>query len=413
MAIENLLLLLAAMLAVAIFLESRLQWLRLPFAAILLLTGFIGSELVVAAGVRIQIDGFTSPTIIYYGFLPLLVFATAFRIDTSTLRGNLAPIGLLSLPMPLITWLVISALVYVGIGHPQGFPWTSALVAGAILTATEPFPLVKKLQASRFSQRIGVLLQAEGVITVALAVILYQLALSMVAAGSRGLSSADLLIQFVWDLVGGGVTGVAVSLIALHLSRRMQSPEHQALVALTTAYLAFLGGEILASASGIVACLIAGWFFGRATRSDFSTEQERFQEQFWLFLSHAAGAIIFLLMGITFTLTLFEERWLAMLIGIVAVAVIRVPQVLTASLAFRFLPGAGPFSKEERQASYVTGLRGALALILALSLPVDLPAWWTIQSIVFGVVFFSLVIQGPIADRLLERLDNKESSTET
>lgn len=411
MAIEKLLLLLVVMLAVAIFLESRLQRLRLPFAAILLLTGFIGSELVVAAGVHIQIDGFTSPNAIYYGFLPLLVFASAFRIDTSTLSGNLAPIALLALPMPLVTWLAISALIFWGIGHPQGFPWSSALVAGAILTATEPFPLVKKLQASRFSPRIGVLLQAEGLITVALAVVLYQLALSMEAAGSRGLSSADLLIQFIWDLIGGGVTGVAVSLIALYLSRRLQSPEHQALVALTTAYLAFLSGEILASASGIVACLIAGWFFGRATRSDFSTDQERFQEQFWLFLSHAAGAIIFLLMGITFTLTLFEERWLAMLIGVLAVVLIRAPQVLAANLAFRFLPGAGPFSKAERQAGYLTGLRGAMALILALSLPVDLPAWWTIQSIVFGVVFFSLVIQGPIADWLLERLDQGEGST--
>ena len=235
--------------------------------------------------------------------------------------------------------------------------------------------------------------------------IFYQLSLSLVGPGAQALSFVDLVLRFAWDLGGGVVTGVAVSLVALHLSRRLQGPEHQALVALTTAYLAFLGGEILASASGIVACLIAGWFFGRATRADFSEAQERFQKEFWLFLSHAADAVIFLLMGVTFTFTLFEERWLAMLIGIAAVLLIRLPQISAASLAFRFVPGAGPFSRDERRAGYASGLRGAVALALALALPVNLPSWWTIQAIVFGVVFFSLVVQGPIADWLIERID--------
>ena len=405
---EKLLLILVALLAVAIMLQPRVQRLRLPFAATLLLTGFLGSELIVAMGQRVDVDAATIHATAYYGLLPLLVFAAAFRIDTSTLRGNLTPIGLLALPMPLVTWGVLAVLLYVAVGHPTGFPWTSALVAGAILVATEPFPLLARLRKCRFSKRLAVLLEAEGLITIAMAVILYHVSLSLAAAGDAGMGLADLALQVLWDLAGGALVGIGTSLLALHLSRRLQSPEHQALVALTATYLAFLGGEVLASASGIVACLLTGWFFGRATRADFSEMQERFQEQFWLFLSHAADALIFLLMGITFTFSLFGERWLAMLIGIGAVMLIRVPQISVAGLAFRLLPGAVALTSKESRSAWVTGLRGAVALALALALPVDLPAWWTIQAIVFGVVFFSLVVQAPVAHLLLERIDRKQ-----
>jgi CPA1 family monovalent cation:H+ antiporter len=54
---------------------------------------------------------------------------------------------------------------------------------------------------------------------------------------------------------------------------------------------------------------------------------------------------------------------------------------------------------------YMGGLRGAVVLALSLSLPVDLPYWWTIQSIAFGVVIFSLFVQAPLVEPLLKRSD--------
>lgn len=380
------LLALALLLNLAIVLQPRAARARLPFAATLLLTEFVGSELLVALGYSTTLDYRLLHTTAFYGLLPLLVFSAAFRMDTGALREQLTPILVMALPMPLAIFALISGFVYLGIGHPEGFPWSTALVAGAILTATEPFPVLGKLREGRRCRRISIILEAEGLITVALAVSLYQISAELATAA---------------------VTGILVSLLALWLSRRLQSPEQQTLVAV--AYVSFLASDLLLGVSGIVSALATGWFFGRATRADFSYTQEAFQQSFWSFLGHIAGAAIFLLMGITFTLPLFEERWLAMLIGVAAVLVVRIPQTFVSALTFRVMPRVKPLEPDEVRIGYAAGLRGAVALALAISLPVSLPGWWTVQALVFGVVLFALLVQAPVAALLIERVNRNGS----
>lgn len=399
---EHTMLLMVALLTLAIFLQPRIHRLRLPLAATFLLTGFLGSEALILLGQTVTLDYVAIHDLAYFGLLPLLVFSAALRMDAVGLRENLTPITMLALPMPLVTCLLSAVLIWWGIGHPEGFPWSTALVAGAILTATEPFPLRDRLRASSSTKRLRVLLDAEGLINIALAVILYRIAVQIAILPEDAWSAIDVAIDFVWALAGGLVWGIGVSLLALVLSRRMQSPQQQALVAVAVAYLSYLGAEELLGVSGIVAGIVTGLFFGRATRADFSDIQEEFQEQFWAFLSHIAGAAIFLVMGISFTLPLFQERWLAMLIGIAAVLAVRAPQMLMAAVTFRWLPKVSSLTASEQKIGYAAGLRGAVALALALALPTNLPAWWTVHAMVFGVVLFSLVIQAPLADRLIE-----------
>jgi len=401
------LLLLTVLLTLAITLQPLARRLRLPLAATLLLTGFLGSEALVATGRTIALDYRMIHDLAFFGLLPLLVFSAGLRLDPGRLRENLAPIAWLALPMPLAICLLSAAFIWWGIGHPDGFPWSTALVAGAILTATEPFPLRNRLRGSPPCRRLAVVLEAEGLINIAVAVVLYQIAIQFALLPPGSVSGADVALGFLWSLSGGAAWGIVISLLALFLSRRLQSPQQQTLVAVTTAYLAFLGAEHWLGGSGIVAAIIAGLFFGRATRADFSDQQEVFQEQFWGFISHIAGAVIFLVMGISFTLPLFQERWLAMLIGIAALLAVRAPQTLVAWLAFRFTPGVPPLNAAERRIGYTAGLRGAVALALALAIPIELTAWWTVHAMVFGVVLFSLVVQAPLADWLIDRAERK------
>ena len=65
------------------------------------------------------------------------------------------------------------------------------------------------------------------------------------------------------------------------------------------------------------------------------------------------------------------------------------------------LPGVEPVPMSYRRVLYIGGLRGAVTLALALSLPIELPYWWTIQSIAFGVVIFTLFVHAPYMETLI------------
>jgi CPA1 family monovalent cation:H+ antiporter len=110
-------------------------------------------------------------------------------------------------------------------------------------------------------------------------------------------------------------------------------------------------------------------------------------------------------MGVTITLGMFEERWLAMLIGIAGVLLARALGILTCVPLLNSLTPIEPIGRPFQIVMLWGGLRGAVTLALALSLPTSLDYWWTIQSIAFGVVLFTLFIQATTTAPLLRHYD--------
>jgi CPA1 family monovalent cation:H+ antiporter len=117
-----------------------------------------------------------------------------------------------------------------------------------------------------------------------------------------------------------------------------------------------------------------------------------------------ANALLFLLMGVTITLGMFEHRWLAMLIGIAGVLAARAVGVFILTPAATRLTPDAPIDFSSKAVLFWGGQRGAVTLALALSLPTELDYWWTIQSIAFGVVVFTLFVQAPTIGLLLKRV---------
>ena len=117
-----------------------------------------------------------------------------------------------------------------------------------------------------------------------------------------------------------------------------------------------------------------------------------------------AHAVVFIIMGATVTLSMLEERWLAMLIAIATVLLARAASIY-GTVSMLGLLQKDPVDLRSQTVMVWGGLRGAVALALALSIPVTLDYWWTIQSIAFGVVLFTLFIQAPTIGLLVRRLD--------
>ncbi|HPE81714.1 MAG TPA: cation:proton antiporter, partial [Gammaproteobacteria bacterium] len=173
MPISHTIMMLAGMLILALMLRPLAERWRIPFAALLVLTGFLGSEILLAAdldtGVRYQ----SFHDLIYYVFLPLLVFEAAFKIDAVLLRRNLFVILLLSIPVLLLSTTITALLVYLGIGHPEGFPWIAALLTGAVLAATDASPITSRFPRLGVPRRLRVLMEGEDLFNDATAIVIF------------------------------------------------------------------------------------------------------------------------------------------------------------------------------------------------------------------------------------------------
>ena len=122
----------------------------------------------------------------------------------------------------------------------------------------------------------------------------------------------------------------------------------------------------------------------------------------WKLLTRLSDGCIFLLMGLVVGWYMFEQRWLAMLIAIGAIFIARVV-ITIGGISLINLFQSRPLGMNYQAVLVWGGLRGSVSLALALSIPVDLPYWFTIQCMAFGVVLFTMLVQAPTLPFLLRR----------
>ena len=400
MPLSSVVLLLMAMLLAALLLEPAARLIRLPLSAALVAGGFAGSQLMVSLGLDTGLRWYHFHDLVFFVFLPALIFGSAISMDARLLLRNLVPILLLSLPLLLLATALSAALLYFGIGHPQGFPWLTALICGALISATDPVAVSELSKRLPVPKRLLTLMEGESLFNDATTIVLFMLLLSAAMTTDPQIIVVDAGITFLRLALGGLAVGLVLAFIAGLLIRWLG---HAVIVSLLAAYGSYLISETQLEVSGVMACLGCGLLLSHKLR-DLNTERAQQVDAWWSQLGWIANSSLFLLSGATITLLMFEERWLAMLIGIAAAVLTRSLGVWIAGGLTSVLPGQQFVSKAYRLMMSVAGLRGAVTLALALSLPLELEGWWTVQSIAYGVVLFSLFIQAPVIEPLLNRL---------
>ncbi len=407
MLVEHIILGLVLILGLSLIAQPVSQWLSMPFASILVLFGFITSELVVYAGIDTGIRADNFQSIIFYVFIPVLVFESAYNMDKQALKKNLVVILFLAIVAMLLTCGIAAVLLFYGIGHETGFPWLAALITGAILAATDPVAVVAQLKEMNAPKRIALLLEGESLFNDATAIVLFGLFLSMATASESVVSTIsmdsapDLVKHFMFIFFGGCLTGLFVGLLFGFLQKKVKQVLLVGVMSLVVAYGSYLLAEYF-MVSGVMSTLFAALSFSILSQSEKELPDAG-NNYLWDVLSHVANVCVFLVVGAVITLEMFEYRWLAMLIAIVAILVARAISVY-GLLAFFALFKSLKVSLSEQSVMVWGGLRGAVTLALALSLPTSLDYWWTIQSIAFGVVMFSLFVQAPTMKLIAKKL---------
>lgn len=372
--------------------------LRLPYTVGLVLMGL-------ALAFRGQLDINITPNIILAILVPPLIFEAAFHLNILELRRNLTQILILAVPGVLFTTLLVGWIVSRG----TGMELPLALVFGALIAATDPVSVVALFRSMGVPKRLQVLLEGESLFNDGTAIVLYTLILTSVLAGEQSFNFLGGLLDFLVVSGGGVVIGLILGTVISQVISRVD--DHLIETALTSvlAYGAYLIAET-AGVSGVLAVVAAGLVNGNIGPRGMSPTTRIVVFNFWEYAAFIANSFVFLLIGLRIDLYLLVSNWQLILWAILGVLAARALTIYGLTWLNRGIPT--PW----RHTLFWGSLRGAISLALALSLPISLGnARQQIQSMAFGVVIFTLIIQGftmgPLA-KLLKLIRQDERKTE-
>lgn len=337
-----------------------------------------------------------SKGLIFYVFLPPLVFEAALYIRWRELKRDLPVVGSLA----TVGLVAAAAVTAVGMHYAVHWAWSSATVFGVLIAATDPVSVIATFKDAGVKGRLRLLVEAESLLNDGTAAVLFVVALG-IAAGN-GIDVLHVGATLLLTIGGGVVCGAATGFVLMFLAGR--TSDH--LVEITFTTLAAYGSFYLAEHfhfSGVLAALAAGLVAGNYGRlGSISKAGHSAVESFWDYVAFVVNSLIFLLIGTGETQQHFGAFWWPALVAILLVTLGRAVAIYPICALFG---GSGlKVDLRHQHVLFWGGLRGALALALALGLPPDLPLRDDIVTVSFAVVAFSIFAQGLTMTPLLRKL---------
>jgi CPA1 family monovalent cation:H+ antiporter len=337
-----------------------------------------------------------TPDVILILFIPALIFEGSVKLNLRDLLRDAAPLLLLANLGVLLAALVTGYLVHWVIG----LPLLTALLFGAIISATDPISVLAIFKDLRMDKRLSVIIEAESLLNDGTAAVLFQIVLAAIVVGNVGLvhGAGDFLLA-----VGGGVAlGCCLGFVVSKITESIDDPEVEITLTTVVAYGSYLLAYHL-HLSGILATASAGLMVGNlGAKHRMAADTRTALVSFWEYLAFAINSLVFLLIGLEVHLDALTHSWRPVLFAILAVLAGRAFSV------YLLVPASNLFAhKIPARWQHVIvwgGLRGALALALALSLDSTFPGRQQLLDFTFGVVVFSILVQGLTIKPLLRIL---------
>jgi len=390
------LLLIAAL--VAIFVRRY----RLPYTV-----GLVGIGLLISAIYPEPLPKLISPEIILTLLVPPLIFEAAFHLRLEDLRRDLGFILLLAVPGVILTTLVVGGLISLA---NIGIKIELAMVFGALIAATDPVAVVALFRRLGVPKRLQVMLEGESLFNDGTAIVLFNIMVAIAGIATHGKStlSADSglgpwIAEFLKVAGGGVLTGIVLGMFASQIIGRIDDALVETTLTTVLAFGSYLIGEHVLGVSGVLAVVAAGIVNGNVGPRGMSATTRVVVFNFWEYAAFLANSFIFLLIGLAIDIADLQNNLPAIGIAILAVLLARALGIYGLSLFNRGI------SAKWKHVMYWGGMRGAIALALALTLPVDVePEFLTqvtlLRNMAFGVVLFTLLIQGISMDWVIKKL---------
>lgn len=364
---------------------------RLPYTMALVLSGL-------AVGATHLLEVFhLSYELVFAVFLPPLLFDAAIRLPVELLKRNWKPVALLAAPGVIASTVLVGYAVHYWVG----ISLLTAFAFGALISATDPVSVLALFRSMKTDKRLSILVEGESLFNDGTAAVLYASLVTAIALGltpSAGAISLGFARAIVGGAIVGGGVGWGISLIMARLD------DHLVEITLTT--IAAYGASLLAEAfgsSGVISVISSGIVLGYyRSEAAMSATTRAAVYSFWEYVAFVINSILFLLIGIDVTITRMAHNLIPMGIAVGTVIVVRAIVVYSTGAAVSRSMSRIP-AKWQHVLNW-GGLRGALAIALALGLPRDVPGRDVVLAMTYGVVLWTLLAQGLTMSWLLRKL---------
>jgi monovalent cation/hydrogen antiporter len=353
------------------------------------------------------------PELILALFLPPLLYWAALHIDIPELRANLRPVALLAVGLVLVTTAAVAALAH----SVFGLPWAVAVVLGAIVSPPDPVAATAVAGRLGLPRRMVTILEAEGLLNDATALVLYRVAVAAAVSGTFSIAEAG--VELGVSAFGGMAVGLAVGWVGSRILRRVSEAPIENTVKLLLPYVAWLAAERV-HASGVLAVLATGLVMTRHWGS-ISSGARLQARQLWDWLVFVLEGLSFVLVGVQLRPVVqgIEGRSLADLaMAVVALNLVVIVSRLAWVYPASWLPRRSARVRERDPFpgwGSVTvigwaGMRGVVTLALALAIPTEVegggpfPDRNLVVFLAFSVIVVTLIGQGLTLPLVIRRL---------
>jgi Na+:H+ antiporter len=334
------------------------------------------------------------------GILSFLLFAGALTIDLSRLREDGVVVGALAtIGVVLSTFLIGGAFFVVLrlLQVPLSFGY--CLVFGALISPTDPVAILSILEQVKSRGTLYTKIAGESLFNDGVGVVAFVVALT-VASGATPISAAGVLELIATEAVGGIAFGLAIGWVVYRMLRSVDNYTVEILLTLALV----TGGYALATliqVSGPLSMVVAGLIIGNRGRAFAMSETTRRNlDLFWKLADEFLNAALFVWMGLEILVLSFT--WMKLVAGLIAIPVVLLARFLSVGSTIGALKSRKRFPPGSVLILTWGGLRGALAVAMALSVPPG-AARELIVPATYVVVVFSILIQGLTIKPLLAR----------
>lgn len=403
--------LILGLLAAASLLSGVARYVSIPYPVVLVMGGGVLAAIPDVPQVTI------APNVVFLVFLPPLLYSAAVFSSPAELRDNAVGILILAVGLVLATVAAVAVVAHA----VSTLSWAECFVLGAILGATDPLAATAIIRRLGAPQRIATLLEGEALVNDGTSLTAFKVAVS--AVGAHSFSLGEGALEFVVVSAGGVAIGIVVGKLSALIRSRLDDANLETAIAVLTAYAAYIAAD-QAGASGVLAAVAAGLVTARSSARIFSPGSRLRSYAFWQTSSFILNALLFLLIGLQLRSVLDgihgadpgaligeAAAVIGVLMGLRIAWMYAIPTVIP--YVRRRLPGGqlrGSWS--EQLVLGWSGMRGALSLAAALSLPLSLGGGGRGELIFlsFAAIFVTLVLPGLTLAPLISALGLGQSA---